>query len=293
MKEKPEAGRVTHLELRASLPGWLPLMILPTLAFLIRSQIPAWGFMWTLSFAIFAGCKWLTWWPNRNAPAPMWRHCGYLFAWPGLDAKAFLAEGADLATPTWTHWMAAFIKTIIGAVLTWGVAKVVPNSHLLLRGWIGLAGLVFILHFGTFHLLALAWQRIGVNAQPIMRSPIRSKSLAEFWGKRWNAAFHRLVYDLVFHPARRHLGVIPTTLLVFLVSGLVHDLVISLPARETYGLPTIYFLLQGIGLLFERSATGKILHLRRGMAGFAGLNNGFCLSNSGCYLAFISVQTSS
>jgi hypothetical protein len=35
-----------------------------------------------------------------------------------------------------------------------------------------MAGLILLLHFGTFHVLSLAWRRAGVNAQPIMRSPV-------------------------------------------------------------------------------------------------------------------------
>jgi alginate O-acetyltransferase complex protein AlgI len=44
---------------------------------------------------------------------------------------------------------------------------------------------------------------------------------------------------------------------------LIHELVITLPAGAAYGLPTFYFLIQGIAMLFERSRLGASLGLRR------------------------------
>ena len=247
--------------------GWVPLIALPAAALIVRKQLPPWIFMWALAFALFFGCKSLTWWRSPKFQTPWWQQPGYLLAWPGMDVKAFLGANNQIHQPEPKAWVAACLKTILGAVMIWAIARRIPATQPLLQGWIGLIGLVFFLHFGTFHLRALAWQKAGVNAQPIMRAPVLSQSLAEFWGKRWNAAFNRLVHDFVFRKLFRRVGPTAATLTVFVFSGLIHDLVISLPACGGYGLPTLYFLLQGLGLCAERSKMGRALGLGKGFAG--------------------------
>jgi len=124
-----------------------------------------------------------------------------------------------------------------------------------------MVGLILFLHFGTFELLALGWNRVGVHVQPLMRSPLSSKSLGEFWSARWNTAFNALAHDLAFRSLARRWGVPMATLLVFAISGLIHDAVISRPARGGYGLPTAYFIVQGLGVLLERSNWGRRIGL--------------------------------
>ena len=85
-----------------------------------------------------------------------------------------------------------------------------------------------------------------------MCAPLRAASLSEFWGRRWNGAFNQLVVDVLFRPLARTIGSIRATLAVFLFSGLLHELVISLPARAGYGLAMAYFLLQGCGVVVQR-----------------------------------------
>jgi hypothetical protein len=185
-----------------------------------------------------------------------------------MDAAAFLSQTDGQRRPARSEWIAAALKTAFGAALLLRAAPAALPGHPLLAGWLAMAGLVFVLHFGTFHLLSLSWRAAGVNAVPLMRNPLRSASLADFWGRRWNAAFHELATRFTFRPLRLRVGPALATLLVFLLSGAIHELVISLPARGGYGLPTGYFVVQGLGLLSERSFYGQRFGLGRGWRGW-------------------------
>jgi hypothetical protein len=247
----------------------LPSLLMPAFAICLGRSLPAWQYMWLCAFAIFLSVKWLTWLYSRGiVAAGASRSLAYFFLWPGMDAHSFLSS-SDSPRPTAKKFVRAIAKIIVGIMILWIVARRVPVSLPLGRGWVGLLGLVLVLHFGCFELVALVWQRLGVNAVPIMQKPLESKSLSDFWGRRWNLGFHQLSYEFVFRPIRRLVRVPIATLLVFLVSGIVHEMVISIPARAGYGLPTCYFFLQGTGVLLERSPVGRALHLRGGFSGWA------------------------
>ena len=232
------------------------------------SAWPAWLVMWTLAGGVYCAGKLLTWRAAGDAGhgATRWRHTGYLLAWPGMDAPAFLAK-TSAGRPGCREWTAATTKTALGAGLVFVVVPAASAGPALVTGWLGMLGLVLLLHFGTFHLLSCAWRCGGVEARPLMASPLRAVSVAEFWGRRWNTAFRDLTHGFVFTPLRRRLGPPVAILAGFVGSGLVHDLVISLPARGGYGGPTSFFAIQGAALLMERSDAGRRLGLGRGIRG--------------------------
>lgn len=250
--------------------GWLPLIVLPLLTITFRESRP-WVFMWLLVAAIFAGCKWQTWWEALMAGrigADWKRHAAYLLLWPGMETREFFHIPADNRRVSSIEWCAAMGKTLAGIALLGVGARVVFLGHPIWAGWSGMLGLILFLHFGTFHLLALAWRRAGLGVKPIMQRPLASRSLGELWGRRWNLGFRTLSYTWVFQPLQKRFGPAAGTLGAFLASGLLHDLVISVPARAGYGLPTAYFLTQGLGVLVERSATGQRFGLGRGARGW-------------------------
>jgi len=149
-----------------------------------------------------------------------------------------------------------------------GVAARFVEHSPWIAGWLGMTAVVLSLHFGFFAVLAWVWRQRGVDATPVMNTPLAATSLAEFWGTRWNTAFHHLVHRYVFRPSLRQISPSRALLLAFVVSGLVHDLIISVPARAGFGFPTLYFVLQGVGVLFERNTIAQRIGLGRGKAGW-------------------------
>ena len=252
--------------LAPKLVAWLPLASLPAAVIWFASEGPAWVFMWTLAFAVYSGLKWLSFADGiATTRATRRRSLGYLLLWTGMDAKSFLASNA-VERPLLSEWFLAIGKLALGiGLVVAGVLLV--DVHGLTAGWIGMVGIVFTLHFGLFHVLSILWRRAGIDAQPLMDAPILASSLSDFWGKRWNLAFRDLAHTYVFRPLVGRLGIAGATMAVFLVSGVVHDVVISVPARGGLGLPTLYFVIQGVGVLFARSRFGKRLGTRRGISG--------------------------
>jgi predicted DCC family thiol-disulfide oxidoreductase YuxK len=246
---------------RRKWPAWLGLLSLPTFAYLNRNQVPPWVFMWLMVAAIFFGCKWLTFWTARDRIViSSVGGLAWFFAWPGMNAAKFFRPPCRREVPGLETIIFAFAKILFGALFLFVAARHAGN--LILAGWIGMLGLILILHFGLFHLAAIGWRIAGVNVDPVMTIPWRAKSLSEFWGRRWNGAFNQLALDHVFRPLARSVGIVSATLSAFFVSGLIHESVISLPAKAGYGLPTVYFLLQGCGVVAERALPkirGRIL----------------------------------
>ncbi len=249
--------------------GWAPLAVLPAAVVLFAPAAwPAWLFMWVLAFALFFGCKWLTWRRTQTPRATPLRHAGYLFAWPGLDAAAFSNPDRTPKCPSVAEWLFAFGKLASGLAILYGGVRAVPAEYPYLVGWVGMIGIVLALHFGAFHLLSCAWRSIGVEAAPPMDWPLAATGVSDFWGKRWNRAFRDLTHRFLFRPLVARVGARGAVAAGFLFSGLIHEVVISLPAAAGYGGPTLFFAIQGAALLFERSSIGRRIGLGHGLRGW-------------------------
>ena len=253
-----ESGQLQPLFRRpGALRCSLVILLLIAAAVLVRLHVPPWIFMWFLAAAIFFFCKWLMW-----GRAVLGRHVAlptrliFFLGWVGMDPQPFLdgiPRGSNrFASNSIAKDMAGtFFRLGLGVMLFVVALRGFP-APAIARGWVAMSGIVLILHFGIFDLFAWFWRSRGFPVEPLMRKPLRSGSVSEFWSRRWNTAFNHIALTLAFRPLSRRFGASRGIIGVFFLSGLIHELVISLPAGGGYGLPTAYFVLQGLGILLER-----------------------------------------
>jgi alginate O-acetyltransferase complex protein AlgI len=125
------------------------------------------------------------------------------------------------------------------------------RSHILTVA-IALPALSLILHFGIIDLATALYRRAGWPVDNPFRNPLASRSLGEFWSRRWNVGFSEMIAVTVHRPVRRRAGEAAGLMASFLASGLLHEIAISVPVHAGFGLPTLYFLLHGVLVGFER-----------------------------------------
>ena len=85
--------------------------------------------------------------------------------------------------------------------------------------------------------------------------PWAARSIADFWGNRWNLWFSDWSRYVIFGRLRRR--PMFALFLVFAASGIMHEWVINFPlycvtGRILFGTMMVYFLLQAVGILVER-----------------------------------------
>ncbi|KAL3508428.1 hypothetical protein ACH5RR_027829 [Cinchona calisaya] len=101
---------------------------------------------------------------------------------------------------------------------------------------------------------------VGLELEPPSDEPYVSSSLQDFWGKRWNLTVTNTLRHTVYKPVRSVFAVLlgnqlakaPAMLAVFLVSGLMHELLFYYVTRANPSWEmTLFFVLHGFCVVFE------------------------------------------
>ncbi len=151
------------------------------------------------------------------------------------------------------------LNALTGAALLWLVPRLLPAATpWTIRFWIALVGISFLALFVRLDIGALIFRAMGFPVEKVMDCPIAATTLGEFWGRRWNRIVSGMVREVIFFPVARWVGARVALFAVFLYSGLYHE-GFSFMARSGYGRPTLYFLLQYLGVAIENSRPARRL----------------------------------
>jgi hypothetical protein len=202
---------------------------------------------------------------SGNHPLNPVKWLSFSLGWFGMRPATFEKFG-DSPLP-FAHTLSKGICRIGIGILLLYLSLVLENhvvGRMFLPQLLLLVGLSLILHFGILNISTAFWRSCGVDVRELFQAPYRSKSLKEFWGKRWNIAFSEMTAIIAYRPLKRKVGIEKAMILSFLLSGLLHEIAISLPVMAGFGLPMLYFSIHALAMRLEGhcSVVRKLLEKR-------------------------------
>jgi hypothetical protein len=158
---------------------------------------------------------------------------------------------ADSHVPLARQWVRLSIAVLLIPV-TWKAA-----SHLLAMPWsvnswmvnhliLAAAAVVVMSAFGQC--ATVIWQIQGSAQKVLVDNILLSRTPAEFW-RRWSWPMHLWLYRYVYIPAGGKANHVRATLMVFFVSGLLHEFIAALAIGRVTGHQMLFFLVSGAGVL--------------------------------------------
>jgi len=201
-----------------------------------------------LCCVLMAGMKWVVYseWRRQDRVALSWS-CWLCFAllWFGMNPAAWVGERRELKWKSDAYWG-------LGGCLFGGVAVAVMARFQVSSVVLLFIGMSLGFHYGCLRLLTAFWRLQGRPVRPLFRNPFVMRGFTDFWAKRWNLAYSQMMVRAVKRPLLPYLGKRGALFAVFLISGLLHELAITVPVQAGYGLPSLFFLIQGVLTVSEK-----------------------------------------
>jgi hypothetical protein len=174
----------------------------------------------------------------------------FLFLWPGVSSSGFRVRlkkpPEDTGNRFLEHWLTFILGTIILVLsLYFGRGR---NLYL---NYLSLFSILLIVHMGLVEVVRDLLKLIGFNPNMMFDRPYAATSLKDFWSFRWNRAFVEMNKIFFVTPLKGKFGGSVLVFLIFVISGVLHEVGISYSSGQDFGRPLIYFFIQGIGFILE------------------------------------------
>lgn len=173
------------------------------------------------------------------------RYLVFSLAWFGMDPGSFAKRREAL---TWKEDVCrGIVLMILGTLGAWMVWKMEWRQILVMFLPMSLG-----FHFGALRVLKGGLRRAGYPVRTLFPNLLKAKGVGDFWSRRWNVGYSQMMQRLVGRPIEKVWGREAGIFGVFVGSGLLHEVAITLPVNTGYGLPTLYFAAHGLLVLLER-----------------------------------------
>lgn len=185
------------------------------------------------------------------------RYLVFAFCWFGMDAGSFrnrrtgLSWKSDIST--------GFVLMLVGTLGAWLVWSMEWRQILIMFLPMSLG-----FHFGALRVLKGCLRAIGFPVRTLFPNVLEAQGIGDFWSRRWNVGYSQMMQRLVGRPVEDLFGANAGMMAVFITSGVLHELAITVPVQSGYGLPTLYFTLHGILAVLEKRRSrpfGKVFAL--------------------------------
>ncbi|MFN5579573.1 MAG: MBOAT family protein [Akkermansiaceae bacterium] len=226
--------------------GWLLLFMLLINAHLALMATDPFTRMVGICCVLLGGMKGLVYaeWA-RTEKLTLPRYAIFSLLWFGMDPGTFRFKNPDLS---WKN------DIVIGAILTfnglvglWLVANLGWNHIVIMFIPLSIA-----FHFGLLRMLKGTLRYFGYPVRTLFPNPLETHGIGDFWSRRWNIGYSQMMQRLVGRPVEAIAGKSAGVMAVFICSGLLHEIAITLPVMSGFGLPTLYFTFHGLLTLLEK-----------------------------------------
>ncbi len=172
------------------------------------------------------------------------RYLVFSMCWFGMDPGTFTKRRKGLSWKDDVVWgVTLMILGTLGAWLVWAMEwrQILVMFLPMSLGF----------HFGALRVLKGGLRRAGFPVRTLFPNVLKAKGVGDFWSRRWNVGYSQMMQRLVGRPVEKGMGREAGIFAVFFVSGMMHEIAITVPVNSGYGLPTAYFSVHGLFVLLE------------------------------------------
>lgn len=228
------------------LAGWLVLAAVVAGADFALSDADAVSRMVGICCVLLGGMKGLVYaeWAGKER-LTIQRYAVFAFLWFGMDPASFKTRREGLSWKIDVKvGLLLMLAGTLGAWLVWAM-----EWRQILMMFVPMS-LGF--HFGALRVLKGGLRAAEFPVRTLFPNVLETQGIGDFWSRRWNVGYSQMMQRLVGRPVAALAGTNPGMMAIFVASGLLHELAITLSVRSGFGMPTAYFTLHGILALLER-----------------------------------------